>query len=138
VPTPTTITATLPVPVAVPLRTAGLLGRARAGLLGAPAVSRRRWAVAFTVAALADLAQIVLFPAFIEGAASPLEDALDATVALVLLLTLGYSHRLLFAFALELVPGADLFPTWTAVVASIPSTAEPRAAAAVDRPDPRH
>jgi hypothetical protein len=126
--------AILPVP---PRAGAGALGLLRRGLLGAPVVSTRRKAVAFTVAALADVTQIVLFPMFIEGAASPLEDALDATVALVLLLILGYSHRLLLAFALELVPGADLFPTWTAVVASIPSTTA-AAAAAVDRPDPRH
>ena len=46
-------------------------------------------------------------------------DTLDIAVALVLSLTLGFSPRLALAFALELVPGADLFPTWTAVVASI-------------------
>jgi hypothetical protein len=131
VPTPLTDAAILPAP------RAGVLGLLRARALGVPVVSSKRKAVAFTIAALADVVQIVLFPAFIEGAGSPVEDALDAAVALVLLLILGYSHRLLFAFALELVPGADLFPTWTAVVASIPVRAgEPTAA--VDRPTPRH
>ena len=37
------------------------------------------------------------------------------------------------AFALELVPGADLFPTWTAVVASIPARDE-LARAAIEEP----
>jgi hypothetical protein len=126
VPTPLTDATILPAP------RAGVLGLLLARALGVPAVSRKRKAVALTIAALADVAQIVLFPAFIEGAASPAEDVLDAVVALVLLMVLGYSHRLLFAFALELVPGADLFPTWTAVVVSLPSSA------AVDRPGPRH
>ena len=119
---PATPAATLAAP------RAGALGRFRARLLGVPVVSKKRKAAALTIAALADVAQIVLFPMFVEGAASPLEDALDAAVALVLLLVLGYSPRLLLAFALELVPGADLFPTWTAVVASVPS-AEPPAPA---------
>jgi hypothetical protein len=121
--TPTTPAASLAAP------RPGALGLLRARLLGVQVVSRRRKAAALAIAAAADVTQMVLFPAFIEGAASPLEDALDAAVALVLLLVLGYSHRLLFAFAIELVPGADLFPTWTAVVASVPSSAAPEPAA---------
>jgi hypothetical protein len=100
------------------------LGFLRARILGAPAVSSKRKAIAFTVAVLADAVQLVLWPVFAGGAASPFDDALDVTVAFILLLTLGFSGRLAFAFALELVPGADLFPTWTAVVASIPTAPE--------------
>jgi hypothetical protein len=84
-------------------------------------VSSRRKAVALAIAALADVLQLAVFPAFAEGAASPFEDALDAVVALLLVAVLGFSWRLAAAFALELVPGADLFPTWTAVVVSLPS-----------------
>jgi hypothetical protein len=109
----------LPVPVLPVL--AAPAGFLRSRILGAPAVSPRRRAVALTVAAVADVVQLVLWPVFAEGAASPFEDALDVVVGITLLLTLGFSGRLAFAFALELVPGADLFPTWTAVVASIPS-----------------
>jgi hypothetical protein len=111
---------TLPVPSA-PLAVLGFL---RARILGVRAVSRQRKRIAFTVALCADLAQIVLWPAFAGGAASPFDDALDVAVAVVLSLTLGFSPRLALAFALELVPGADLFPTWTAVVASIPAHEE--------------
>ncbi len=103
----------------------GALGFLRARVLGVRPVSKQRKAVAFTVALLADLTQIVLWPAFAGGAASPFDDALDAAVALVLTLTLGFSPRLALALALELVPGADLFPTWTAVVASIPASEAP-------------
>ena len=104
----------------------------RGRILGAPAVSKKRKAVALAVAVTADLVQLVLWPAFVGGAASPVDDALDAVVGLVLLLTLGFSGRLALALAMELVPGADLFPTWSAVVASIPSREDPP----LDRSEP--
>jgi hypothetical protein len=84
-------------------------------------VSNKRKGIALAVAGVADIVQIVLFPMFVEGALSPFEDALDIAVAIALLVILGFRWRLAFAFALELVPGADLFPTWTAVVLSVPS-----------------
>jgi hypothetical protein len=87
-------------------------------------LSKKRKAVALAVAAAADILQLAVFPAFVEGAASPFEDGLDFAIAIVLLLVLGFQWRLLFAFALELVPGATLFPTWTAVVLSLPARAE--------------
>jgi hypothetical protein len=115
---------TAPLP-AVPARSPAA-GFVRARILGAPAVSKKRKALAFTIAVAADAVQLVLWPAFSGGAASPFEDALDVVVGVLLLLTLGFSGRLAFAFAMELIPGADLFPTWSAVVASIPSQEEPR------------
>jgi hypothetical protein len=114
--------ATLSAP-RVPL---GALGFLRARLLSVPAVSKKRKAVALGVALFADLLQLVLWPAFAGGAASPFDDALDVIVAIVLLSTLGFSPRLALAFALELVPGLDFFPTWTAVVASIPASEPPQ------------
>jgi len=105
----------------------GVLGALRARVFGTRPVSKKRKAVALAVAVTADLVQVVLWPVFAGGAASPFDDALDAVVALILLLTLGLRPRLAFALALELVPGADLFPTWTAVVASIPAEPEPAA-----------
>jgi hypothetical protein len=107
-------------------------GLIRSRILGAPTVSKRRKAVAMSIAVLADLVQLVIWPAFAGGAASPFDDALDAVVAVALLLTLGFSGRLALALVLELVPGADLFPTWTAVVATIPVETLSEA-----QPDPR-
>jgi hypothetical protein len=108
-------------PIEAP-RTAGTaLGLLRARVVGVRPVSKRRRAVAVAIALAADVIQLVLWPAFAEGAASPFEDALDVVVAIALWLTLGMSWRLAFAFALELVPGADLFPTWTAVVLTFPA-----------------
>jgi hypothetical protein len=88
-------------------------------------VSRKRKALALAIAAAADVLQVVLFPAFIEGAASPFDDALDAVTAVALLIVLGFRWRLAFALAAELVPGVALFPSWTAVVLSVPSAAAP-------------
>jgi hypothetical protein len=85
-------------------------------------VSRKRKAVALAIAAAADIIQIAIFPAFIEGAASPFDDALDAVTALLLLVVLGFRWRLAFALAAELVPGVALFPSWTAVVLTVATT----------------
>jgi len=104
-------------------------GFLRTRIFGAPTVTRKQKAVAMAIAVIADLVQIVVWPAFAEGAASPFDDALDGVVALLLLLTLGWSGRLMAALALELTPGAALFPTWTAVVLSIPVQGEAASAA---------
>jgi hypothetical protein len=72
--------------------------------------------VARTVAVLADLVQIVAFPAFGMGAASPWNDALDVLVAGAMVLLIGWHWAFLPSFLAELLPGLDLVPTWTAAV----------------------
>src|SRR6059058_3056486 len=71
---------------------------------------------AWFVAILADAIQIVGMPLFVEGAFSPLDTALDVDVGAVLIKLLGWHWAFLPTFAAELVPGLDLFPTWTAAV----------------------
>jgi len=78
--------------------------------------------VAVAVAGASDLARVVFAPAFMEGAGSPLDIGLDAATALVILLLVGFKWRLAIALAAELVPGVALFPSWTAVVLSLPSS----------------
>ncbi|HEY8086499.1 MAG TPA: hypothetical protein VIF09_01600 [Polyangiaceae bacterium] len=90
-------------------------------------VSRTRKRVALAIAATSDIAQWFFFPVLSEGALSPFEIALDAATAMVILLVVGFQWRLAFALAVELVPGLDMFPTWAAVVLSLP-VAEPVAA----------
>jgi hypothetical protein len=79
---------------------------------------RRRAAIA--VAAVADLVQIAFAPAFVEGALLPPDIILDAVTAIAILIIVGFHWRLAFALAMELVPAVDLFPTWTALVLSLP------------------
>jgi hypothetical protein len=86
-------------------------------------ITPRRKKVALAIAALADAIQLGLFPAFVEGALSIPDDALDGIVAVLLLVTLGWRWRLVAALALELVPGVALFPSWTAFVATLPAGA---------------
>jgi hypothetical protein len=85
------------------------------------AVVRKRKAIALGVAALSDLVQVALLPLFVEGVTSPFDIALDAATALAILLVVGFRWRLVLALALELVPGGDLFPSWTAMVLSLPT-----------------
>ncbi len=68
------------------------------------------------VAIVADVLQLALFPAFAGGMLSPLTDALDTVVAVVLIVLVGWHFAFLPTFVAELLPGVDLIPTWTAAV----------------------
>jgi hypothetical protein len=72
--------------------------------------------LAWLVAVGADALQIFAFPLFVEGGASPADSVLDLIVAFVLIRLLGWHWAFLPSLAAELIPGADLFPTWTAAV----------------------
>jgi hypothetical protein len=115
------------------MTTKALVGKAVGGAaLDRHVVTRRQKRVALAVAAVADLVQLGLFPLFVEGALSPLDGALDVIVALTLILVLGWRWRTALALAVELLPGLALFPTWTAVVATLRS-ADVEATAGDDR-----
>lgn len=104
-------------------RTTDLAAVARTALVDPAAVDPKRKKIALAIAALADMVQVGAFPIFAEGALSIPDDALDVGVAIALVVTLGFRWRLLLSLALELVPGMTLFPSWTAVVLSLPVTA---------------
>ena len=73
---------------------------------------RLAWAIAIG----ADALQLALFPFFAEGGVSPLNTALDLVTGYALVRILGWHWALLPSFAAEMMPGFDLFPTWTAAV----------------------
>jgi hypothetical protein len=73
---------------------------------------RLAWMVAIAV----DAIQILGMPLFAEGAASPLDTALDIATAGILTKLLGWHWAFLPTLAAELIPGIDLVPTWTAAV----------------------
>ena len=72
--------------------------------------------LAWLIALAADAIQIIGFPMFAEGAVSPADSLLDLVVAVVLVRLLGWHWAFLPSLAAELIPGMDLFPTWTAAV----------------------
>lgn len=74
---------------------------------------RLAWAVAIAI----DAVQWVLWPLFtVGGAVSPFDDILDVIVGVVLIRLLGWHWAFLPAFIAEIIPGANLVPTWTAAV----------------------
>lgn len=79
----------------------------------------RRKKLALAVAVLADVAQGGLFAAMPALSWIPSE-ALDVVVSVVLVVLLGFRWRLLLALGVELIPAAQLFPSWTAFVLSMP------------------
>ena len=72
--------------------------------------------LAWLVAIAADVIQIVGLPFFAEGVLSPADTLLDVIVAAILTRLLGWHWAFLPGLIAELIPGLDLFPTWTAAV----------------------
>jgi hypothetical protein len=72
--------------------------------------------LAWMVALAADAIQIAALPLFAEGAISPADTVLDLAVGAILVRLLGWHWAFLPTLAAELLPGFDLFPTWTAAV----------------------
>ncbi len=82
----------------------------------APGPRRRRTGLALGVAIAADVVQWLLLPVFGGGALSPVNDALDVFVAVLMWRLVGWHWAFLPAFAAELIPAFDLVPSWTLAV----------------------
>jgi hypothetical protein len=80
---------------------------------------RSRFRTAMILAVVADALQIIVFPAFVEGAFSGADDVLDVAVAGALIPLLGWHWEFLPSFAAKLVPGVDLVPFWTLAVLNV-------------------
>ena len=78
-----------------------------------------RLRTALLLAIVADIVQIVVFPLFVEGGASPADDILDLSVAGVLTALLGWHWEFLPSFLAKLVPVVDFVPLWTLAVANV-------------------
>lgn len=76
---------------------------------------RWRAALAFLVAVMADVIQLGLGPLGIFW----VDDLLDLAVAVVEIALLGFHPLLLPTFVLEVLPGLEMMPTWTACVLAI-------------------
>lgn len=99
---------------------------------------RLAWLVAIAV----DAVQILAMPLFGEGALSPADTVLDLAAGAILIKLLGWHWAFLPTFAAELIPGLDLFPTWTTAVLFVTrqrvrSTDEPEILPPGPAPSPR-
>jgi hypothetical protein len=72
--------------------------------------------LAWSIAIAADALQIAALPLFAAGGVSPADALLDLVVAALLTRVLGWHWAFLPSLLAELVPGFDLFPSWTAAV----------------------
>ncbi len=87
--------------------------------------------LAMLLAIVADALQLVIFPAFVEGALSPADDILDLGIAAMMVRLLGWHWEFLPTFLVKLVPGVDLVPFWSIAVASVWRKAKSAAASEV-------
>lgn len=71
---------------------------------------------ALALALVADLLQLVLFPLFVEGAASGLDDVVDFAVGITMVKLLGWHWVFLPSMLTKLLPGLDELPCWTMAV----------------------
>jgi hypothetical protein len=78
-------------------------------------LNHRRIGAAFAVAIAADLIQLLLGPLGWVF----LDQALDVVAMVLTIALIGFHPLLLPTFLLELLPGVDLLPTWTASVALV-------------------
>lgn len=78
-----------------------------------------RMRAAVVLAIVADALQIAVFPLFVQGAASPVDDVVDVVAGGVLSYLLGWHWEFLPSFVAKLVPGVDLVPFWTMAVANV-------------------
>lgn len=78
-----------------------------------------RFRAALILAIVADALQIIVFPLFVEGVESPVDDLLDLGVGAALAYLLGWHWEFLPSFFAKLVPGVDLVPFWTMAVANV-------------------
>jgi hypothetical protein len=78
-----------------------------------------KFRAALVLALLADAIELAIIPLFVEGAESPLADAVDIVMAAAFYFLLGWHWEFLPSFAGKLIPGVDLVPLWTLAVANV-------------------
>jgi hypothetical protein len=80
-----------------------------------PVLTRRRIALAFVVAIIADAIQLLLGPL----GWTFLDEVMDVVAMGLTTVLLGFHPLLLPTFFVEFIPVVDMFPTWTACVSVV-------------------
>src|SRR5260221_12074630 len=81
----------------------------------APVLTRGRVRLAYTIAVTTDVLQFLLGPLGWAGA----DELVDLAAMILTWRVIGFHPLLLPTFVLELLPVADLLPTWTGCVAIV-------------------
>lgn len=71
------------------------------------------------LAIIADVLEMIVFPLFIDGGISPVDDVVDLCAGGLLTYLLGWHWEFLPSFLGKLVPGIDEVPLWTLAVANV-------------------
>jgi hypothetical protein len=106
-----------------------VLGLQVVQLFNTPPLTPSRVRLAYAIAAATDLVQLLLGPLGWAGA----DEMIDLAAAILTWRTIGFHPRLLPTFVIELLPVADMLPTWTGCVALV-IAARKRQPSAQDRP----
>lgn len=85
------------------------------GLFVPPELTRKRMWVAFVVAAVTDTLQLLLGPL----GWLVLDDLLDVIAMVLISAAVGFHLLLLPTFLIEMLPLADMLPTWTGCTAAV-------------------
>lgn len=80
------------------------------------AITTTRARLALAIALVADAIELGAFPIFALGVASPWNDVLDVSVAIAMVVLLGWHWAFAPSFVAEMIPFVSLVPTWTAAV----------------------
>ena len=100
------------------------------------APSKPRRIIALCVAVGLDATQILLFPMFGEGFASPANDVVDGLAFIFFWRLIGWHFALLPSFIIKIIPVIDLAPTWTsAVFIATRTRQEPHVVKVLPRPN---
>ena len=99
-------------------------------------ISRRRKLAALLFAAIID--GLRLFSGGVIGGIDPLDDLADIIAVVALLMIVGFRWQIALAFVAELIPGVAIFPTWTALVLTLPVKNPPALPGSGDDDDSMH
>jgi hypothetical protein len=76
----------------------------------------RRVRAARLIAAIVDLSQIALLPTFLPASVAGANNVIDLVAAVVLIALAGWHWAFLPTFLIEMIPMAELAPTWSLAV----------------------
>lgn len=99
-----------------------------------PNVSRRRVLAARVIALAADFIQIGVLPLLGGGILSPFDEIIDVAIGIVMVWLVGWHIAFLPTLLVELLPVADVFPTWTVAVLYVTRGGGKRDDSAVEPP----